>query len=111
MNRYAALGLAHAASSGRRILVVTGSHRATEDALDEFARFTDDADVSRINGRHRIDWPSRGTIRFVPLRSEQHRGLAVDTVYLEPEVPDTREVTLRFMPCILTSPTGELVRA
>lgn len=111
MNRYAAIALAHAARCGRRVLVVTGSHRATEDALDEFARFTDDADVTRTNGSQRITWPTGGTIRFAPLGSNRERGLSVDTVYLEPEVPDTREVTLRFMPCILTSPTGELVRA
>lgn len=61
MNKYAAHGLADAARSGRRILVVVGRVR---EALEEFRPMVPDARVRLAAGAERIDFSSLGTIRF-----------------------------------------------
>lgn len=111
MNRYAAAGLAEAARQGRRILIVSYDLRASAEALDDFRGLVDDADVTRVNGKQRIAFPSGGRVRFTSVRSRGHRGVVADTVYLDGELDRDPSVIADLLPCIQTSPTGELVRA
>lgn len=84
MNRYAALGLVLDAYEGKRVVVLSPSHPAARDALDECARspFAEGAEVYRANGAERILFGTLGSIRFQSVRRPL-RGLTADVVFLD----------------------------
>lgn len=112
MNRYATEGIARDARAGRRILVVTRDRREARNAFEEIADLTHDAKrISRTNGAERIDHHNGGRIAFTTPRSHSARGLTLDTIYLDSGVDPTPDFLAELVPCLSTSPTGELIRA
>lgn len=111
MNKYAARGLAMAAvTEGRDILVVIDYHEVHE-AMREMSWMVKPVDVRRANGAERLVFPGGGRIIFRRPGGHGHRGVSVDTVYIdEPFSHDSRLIE-ELAPCIAASPRGELVRA
>lgn len=84
MNRYAALGLVLDAYEGKRIIVLSPSHNASRDALEECARspFAEGAEVRRANGAERITFGTLGCIRFQNVLRPL-RGMFADVVFID----------------------------
>jgi hypothetical protein len=105
------------AAQGRRILVVGINGMDVRASLDECRLRLDADEVSRVstaNGAERIDFMSGGRIVFRSYQGRGHRGVSVDTVYLDTGVD--RELTDprawdSFHACIASSPTAEIIRA
>ena len=87
MNKYAARGILVDAMGGTRFLIVERDHHAVHAAVRIFAEeataLTLPVRVRRANGDERVDMPGRGTIRFTTPRSNRHRGLLVDVVFVD----------------------------
>lgn len=117
MNRYAARGLHHAALEGRSILVLAANQVAARDAFDQVAAIaTDHAEhITRANGAERIQYRNGARIMFRTHRGAGHRGIAVDTVYLDVGVDEQLggdEVKWSSITaCVDASSIGEIVRA
>lgn len=115
MNKFTAESLAaSAALDDRRILVITENQAEAEHTLTLFEQ--EDMYVQRIrrtNGQQQIDYKHGGTIIIRSLTSQGHRGLSVDTVFLDAGVDPLLKMDdkLSLMACTATSTTGELVRA
>lgn len=114
MNRYAAAGIATDARDGRRILVVTRDSTAARLAFNDICRLTHGADrIIRANGGERIEHRNGGRVLFTTPRSTSHRGVTVDTIYVDagadPLLDEGRWHDL--LPCIAASPDGEVIRA
>ncbi|MGO3649362.1 hypothetical protein [Agrococcus casei] len=109
MNKYTAHGLAEAAQSGRRILVLTDR---PAEALDQFRDLVPDATVRRTNGDQRIRFSQLGVIYFASARSNRHRGRTFDTLYIDDPQLDWSWHTTRhqYEPCLSSSPDGEVIR-
>lgn len=110
MNKYTAAALTEAArNEGRRILVL--GQRASRDVFPEFLPFAQDAArVVRTNGNERIRYANGGEIIVRDPTTHGHRGIAVDTVYLDGDT-DRLIDPLTIAPCIATSQRGEIIRA
>lgn len=106
MNKYTVRGIAEAAAEGRTFLVV---HPRQADTRT-FLAMCDRPDTSRVvntNGQERIEYPGGGYIRFTTPLSRSHRGLQVDTVYLDQGLADDPALVAELLPAA----TRELVRA
>jgi len=111
MNRFTALGLAHEAAKGKRILVLTATQRAAREALDDFDRLDHaPSRVCRVNGAQRIDYQTGGRIDFRSTGSTGCRGMTADTLYLDVDV-DRDDRWRDGIPCIASAPHGEVVQA
>lgn len=113
MNKYAAVGLAAEAAEGRRILVITETQAEAESAI-ACCFNTDDPAIQRIvrtSGQQQIDYKSGGSIKFRSYRSSGHRGVTVDTVFLDTGVDQAMSDPASVMACIAASTAGTVVRA
>lgn len=113
MNKYAAVGLAEEAAQGRRILVITENQAEAQNSLTCFNTM-DNPNVERVyraNGQERITFKSGGAIIFRSFRSQGHRGISVDTVFLDAGVDQAMHDPEGVMACIATSTAGAVIRA
>ncbi|WP_029153502.1 hypothetical protein [Microbacterium gubbeenense] len=112
MNKYTAKALAQAArDEGRRILVATYHPRyAMDEVPDELLDTA--SQILVANGRERICYPSGGFIYFRRPGTQGHRGLALDTVMIDADVPHREHLDLfeALAPCLDTSASGEVIR-
>jgi hypothetical protein len=102
------------ARDGRRVLVITRDGTAARLAFDEICRLTHGADrIIRANGGERIEHRNGGRVLFATPRSTGHRGVSVDTIYVDagadPLLDEGRWTDL--LPCIAASRDGEVIRA
>lgn len=115
MNKYSALGLTEAAAAGRRILIVTDGQRAARACLDTLMMGETHVPslIRRGNGLEGVEYPSGGCIAIRSWRSQGHRGISADTVYLDTGVERqlTEDIAASLIACTATSPTGEIVAA
>ncbi|TCJ28752.1 hypothetical protein E0W80_04430 [Microbacterium sp. PI-1] len=117
LNRYVAAGMVEEAMQGRHIMVVGINGRDVRASFDECRSRLDADEVSRVssaNGAERIELMSGGRIVFRSYQGRGHRGVSVDTVYLDTGVD--RELTDpsvwdSFHACVASSPSAEIIRA
>jgi len=114
MNKYAARALSESAQRGRHILVIV---EAAEEAAHTINLFEEHGKgirrTLRSNGSQRVDFESGGVITIRTRRSQRHRGLIADTVFLDAGIDQTMssDEYRSLAACVAASPTGELVRA
>ena len=111
MNRYVARGLLDDARNGAEVVYVGNNLVEARRAFKMIAsRAGWDFRVSRARGRESlVSLAGRGRIRFVSLKSlGRIRGTCVDILYLDAD-PDQDHLRA-IMPCLATSPNGELIR-
>lgn len=115
MNKYTAESLAASAGlDDRRILVITENASEAQHAIGFFTE--EDPYVERIvrtNGMERVNFKRGGFIEFRSLGSHGHRGVSVDTVFLDAGVDPLLSMDDRasLAACTMCSADGELVRA
>ena len=116
LNRYVAAGMVEEAVQGRSILVVAIDGRdagASLTACLQVPGLVELSRVSRAKGAERIEFVSGGRIVFRSHRGHGHRGVSVDTVYLDAGVD--REITpaqwASISACVASSPNAEIIRA
>ena len=117
MNRYVVAGMVAEAREGRRIMVLAHDGNMAREWMDECIRHADAADViraSRANGAERIWFYSGGIIVFRSVQGHGHRGISVDTVYVDAGADEKlrdRAGWASIAACTAASPTGEVIRA
>lgn len=114
MNKYAARGLAESAESGRKILVITERAATIPYALNLLCDYDRNIKaVTSTNGMQSISYHSGGRIEFRSYGSSGHRGVSVDTVFLDAGVDRlVSALDLQSLrSCVAASPTGEMIRA
>lgn len=116
LNRYVTAGVVEEAAQGRRILVVGINGTDVRASFEECMARLDVDELSRVtraNGAERIEFMSGGRIVFRSHRGHGHRGVSVDTVYLDAGVD--RELSLdqwaSISACVAASPNAEIIRA
>ena len=116
MNRFAALGLAVEAASGKSIIVVTRTVGQNRDVLDQLVAVPDAshciAEVRRANGEQGIDYFSGGKVR-IRSHGQGTRGMSADIIFLDDGVDQLVSVPHGWAclnASLAASPHGELVR-
>lgn len=114
MNKYTAKALAESARDGRRILIITENMHEAKHTLQLLEEHPDGVhSFRRTNGQARVDYQSGGLIDIRSYGSRGHRGISVDTVFLDAGVDQalSMDEQASLMACTAASPTGEYMRA
>ncbi|PPF39963.1 hypothetical protein [Pseudoclavibacter sp. AY1H1] len=116
MNRFAALGLAVEAASGKSIIVITRTLRQNADVLDQLVAVPDAshciAKTRRANGEQSVDYLSGGTVR-IRSHGQGTRGMSADIIFLDDGVDQLVSVPHGWAclnASLAASPHAELVR-
>lgn len=117
VNRYVAASMVAEAIEGRRILVLGVAARDAGASVTERLQVPALVEVSRVsraNGDQRIEFVSGGRIYFRSYQGHGHRGVSVDTLYLDSGLPaaiNDPDMLASFRACVAASPSAEIIRA
>ncbi|QIN93688.1 hypothetical protein QDW23_gp29 [Microbacterium phage Stromboli] len=111
MNKFTARGLAMTAALEKRDILVVVDYHEVSETLREMANTIAPTEVRRANGAERITFPGGGRVIFRRPGGHGHRGVSVDTVFVDEPFARDRRLLEDLVPCVAASPRGELIRA
>lgn len=97
------------AAAGRSVAVFTETGHLAQSIGKQFEKSAPEDLVERVNranGRFRVDFFGGGTIRFIALRSNGGRGLALDRALVP--IGISKDLLGEIMPSLATSPEAVL---